>query len=103
MLTIHISLIAPHVWASNLIIKDITVINPIDNSNIKTLKHQWVEISLGVIHGRWRGDGAGTGFLRWGFVRVLGGLTFGVEELIITESIDQFVSGFEFLDRKSVV
>lgn len=49
MFTINIALIAPNVLANNLIIKDITVINPIDNSNIKTLKHQWVEIKDGRI------------------------------------------------------
>lgn len=42
-------LTTPNLLASNLIIKNITVINPVDNSNIKTLKHQWVEIVDGRI------------------------------------------------------
>lgn len=36
-------------YADNLAIKNITVINPIDNNNIKLLKHQWLEIKGGRI------------------------------------------------------
>ena len=35
--------------AEELLISNITVINPVDNSNVKTLKHQWVEINDGRI------------------------------------------------------
>lgn len=47
---ICLNLVTLNLHASDLLINNITVVNPVDNNNVDTLKHHWVLIKNGRIH-----------------------------------------------------